>query len=1122
MSEQYRDQIDCSQMPPQNYMSGAATSSENSASEDPSCRDNNFAINQRYRNDTNFLSSHTMDIFLTGVDASSYERQSFSSSYQQELETDGEDFGEIPRLPQDDLALQGSNFNYADDPFGLIPVEDDHEYCAELAERWVEEQIQREDLESESARGHGECEGYTYAPVCESPSKMLCNELLDQGKNGYESMPSPIKSPGDASGSLKPVTPIPLSLSSKHYESKRALVAKRPASEVSYSSSTQKPPAKRRVKNPAYAQGMSPSYSSESRIRMNNALHERLQAQMALRDALRNLEKARALVRECRARYDSAKTIVQTTAEKECDALLQEETPWNNMFHQLKKYKDATGTVNVKQVEDNKSPEMARLSAWIGKNRKDGKLNGKISGSGANGRCNLSRHMNPVPATASSEARKIEAVEKDNCLDNVAVPESTDSCADSGHEYKKNEASDCLDQNEEHDDSSVFEDLDPESILADPYKKIALDSIGFDWDPRTSRWNMMYEELKAFKAEHGTTLVPHANFGLGSWVKRQQVQFTLYRSGSKSELTEDRVRLLNDLGFVWSRRSNTWNENFQRLKRWSEEHGSCHIPDGIDDPELVALSKWVADQRVHYKRHIAEDEMNGGDISDEITTKKKSKKKVPKLCPEKINALKGIGFEFDARDAKWLQKLDVLLHYKKKHGDFFVPSNYPDDPTLSNWVASQRQQYKLYKKGSKSHMTERRLKILTEAGFPFSSKEVIQKRKEEATQQDIDVFDAKPWIEKYKDLLLHIAKNGCIDSLQKNNSLLWEWVVKQREGISCSGCDSDVGDLTDFIEKERVALMTVADTFASSRANRTNLAVLTDNSHEPPCASSNREDLSWECQFGSLAAWYIKYGTYSNKGMPPKLKKFMCKQQEQHRLLLSGAKSELTSDRIQKLNDIYFPFDKSTSRDSSGDDIAASRRNRSWEEYRVDLAISYIQKGNYDMQAIDDIELRRWAIHQKSQHKLYLAGKQSSLSYSQIQRLIDIKFISKRPKQWSWPELCGDLLAFRIQFGNFDVASASVVHTSKAKSPSPGIISTSLKNIQDLVTKLRIARDDLTQEQIMKLSSANFPWSGNDVKVGDIMPDHQDAISEGQAISSKPLTKQIFGIVVEMIPKAMQ
>lgn len=68
----------------------------------------------------------------------------------------------------------------------------------------------------------------------------------------------------------------------------------------------------------------------------------------------------------------------------------------------------------------------------------------------------------------------------------------------------------------------------------------------------------------------GNTLVPHANFGLGAWAKRQQVQYTLYckGDGTKSDLTEERVRLLNDLGFVWSRRTNTWNENFQRLVKW--------------------------------------------------------------------------------------------------------------------------------------------------------------------------------------------------------------------------------------------------------------------------------------------------------------------------------------------------------------------------------------------------------------------------------------------------------------------------------------------------------------------------------------------------------------------------
>lgn len=130
-----------------------------------------------------------------------------------------------------------------------------------------------------------------------------------------------------------------------------------------------------------------------------------------------------------------------------------------------------------------------------------------------------------------------------------------------------------------------------------------------------------------------------------------------------------------------------------------ETHGSCYIPDDIKDPELAGLHKWVSDQRVHFKRQIADEE---GNYSDDLNatdkkdtsektsgsdgnnaTKKKSKRKLPKLSHDKIAKLQSIGFEFDSRDAKWLQKLDVLLKYKQQNGDFLVPSTYPEDPTLS-------------------------------------------------------------------------------------------------------------------------------------------------------------------------------------------------------------------------------------------------------------------------------------------------------------------------------------------------------------------------------------------------------------------------------------------------------
>lgn len=49
-----------------------------------------------------------------------------------------------------------------------------------------------------------------------------------------------------------------------------------------------------------------------------------------------------------------------------------------------------------------------------------------------------------------------------------------------------------------------------------------LDSINFDWDPRSSKFERRFEELKAFKAQYGHCNVPvtyHENPNLGTWYK---------------------------------------------------------------------------------------------------------------------------------------------------------------------------------------------------------------------------------------------------------------------------------------------------------------------------------------------------------------------------------------------------------------------------------------------------------------------------------------------------------------------------------------------------------------------------------------------------------------------------
>ncbi|MFT2010550.1 helicase associated domain-containing protein [Pontibacter sp. 13R65] len=84
-------------------------------------------------------------------------------------------------------------------------------------------------------------------------------------------------------------------------------------------------------------------------------------------------------------------------------------------------------------------------------------------------------------------------------------------------------------------------------------KKELLGQLGFDW--KVSRrqvveWEGMYRRLVAFAKEHGHTRVPvkwPEDPKLGKWVSRMRQE--------RTKLDEERVALLNRIGFSWSRHS---------------------------------------------------------------------------------------------------------------------------------------------------------------------------------------------------------------------------------------------------------------------------------------------------------------------------------------------------------------------------------------------------------------------------------------------------------------------------------------------------------------------------------------------------------------------------------------
>jgi hypothetical protein len=133
----------------------------------------------------------------------------------------------------------------------------------------------------------------------------------------------------------------------------------------------------------------------------------------------------------------------------------------------------------------------------------------------------------------------------------------------------------------------------------------ALEDVGFCWSTTNADadWNARIKELQTYKDQHGNCLVPNRypeNPRLGTWVGKQRKQYKLFHEGTPCNLTYERVRALDDLGFVWTLRSLVdWDERLEELKEYRKKHGNCLVPQQY--PENPQLGTWVSNQRKQYR-----------------------------------------------------------------------------------------------------------------------------------------------------------------------------------------------------------------------------------------------------------------------------------------------------------------------------------------------------------------------------------------------------------------------------------------------------------------------------------------------------------------------------------------
>jgi hypothetical protein len=151
-------------------------------------------------------------------------------------------------------------------------------------------------------------------------------------------------------------------------------------------------------------------------------------------------------------------------------------------------------------------------------------------------------------------------------------------------------------------------------------------------DYQEEKWDAQFNELLAFKAQHGHCRVPQnyeSNPALSHWVKRQRYQYKCKREGKVSGISESRIQKLEQIGFVWDAQELLWQTRFDELKVYRLKHGHCNVPYNYDVNRK--LPTWIKCQRRQYKLRHEEQPSN--------------------MTQERIDLLHGLEFKWGQRES---------------------------------------------------------------------------------------------------------------------------------------------------------------------------------------------------------------------------------------------------------------------------------------------------------------------------------------------------------------------------------------------------------------------------------------------------------------------------------------
>jgi hypothetical protein len=150
---------------------------------------------------------------------------------------------------------------------------------------------------------------------------------------------------------------------------------------------------------------------------------------------------------------------------------------------------------------------------------------------------------------------------------------------------------------------------------------------------RAGQWTERFSSLCLYRKKHRNCLVPNTykdDRSLPRWIKRQRYEYKLMIEGKPSTITDERVKALEEIDFVWNLHAASWGEHLENLKEFRSIYLHSNVPrNSRENPQLAI---WVKSQRRQYKLR-----MEG---------------KASHMTPQRIRDLEAVGFEWLRRSYK--------------------------------------------------------------------------------------------------------------------------------------------------------------------------------------------------------------------------------------------------------------------------------------------------------------------------------------------------------------------------------------------------------------------------------------------------------------------------------------